>query len=814
MRVCSSKVVIIQSIFVRMKKALGLFLLLIPAWAFCQSTQISGTVIDSVNGQVLPFVNILINEKPVGTTSDIDGRFTVQPDEPVNSLTFSYVGYKKLKLEGNALKEKPLTVRLSSEGVEMQDVVVLPGENPAHRMIKNATTNRKKNNPEQLPSFSYTSYNKMYFTADKPEDMPQQDSSDMRMVQFFQKQHLFLSETISERIYKSGKSNEKVLATRVSGLKDPTFSVMATEFQSFSFYNDYFTLGDKNYLNPISGGSTNKYFFLLEDTIYSGADSIFVISYRPKKGKNFDGLEGLLYITTDGWAVQNVTAKAVDADNVSLNIQQKYKKIEGQWFPVQLNTDMVLNTINVNNYHVKGIGRAYLRDIRINPRLKNNQFSQVELEIMPDATTKSEEFWNQYRYNELSEKDKTTYQVVDSIGKEANLDRKVKVLTALSTGRYPIGPLDIDLKRLLSVNSFETLRLGLGAHTNDKLSRVFVLGGWWGYGFKDKAAKYGGDVRLNLHRNSELALMAEYQKEIPEAGRPVLLQDRKPTTQELYRRYYLGRRDDLQEWCFSIQWRMLKYLKLQVGLAEQAIGITDNYLYGVDANGVFAGVNQFNFTEAFVGLRYAFREKIVRTKDVDYSVGTKFPVIWITARQGLNNLWNGTYKYYKVDAKLEYRFIIRNLGTQNWQVTAGWVSDDVPYSKLYKGRGDYQDRLPAASQNTFETMGINEFIANKYITLYHTHNFGTLLFKTKKLEPSFVLVNNIGFGWLGQPNLHHNVPVRSFQHGFFETGLRIDNILKVNFSGLGAGVFYRYGGYQKPELKDNVAAKLTLTFVL
>lgn len=783
-------------------------------WALPQSYQISGTVVDSTSSQALPFVNIIVNEKPIGTTSDIDGRFTIQHNKAITSLTFSYVGYKTLKLEGNALAEEPLVAKLSSSGVEMRDVIVLPGENPAHRMIENATNNRKKNNPEQLPSFSYTSYNKMYFTADRPDGLPLQDSSDMRVVKFFEKQHLFLSETVSERIYKSGKSNEKVLASRVSGLKDPTFSVLATEFQSFSFYNDYFTLGDKNYLNPISKGSTDKYFFLLEDTIYSGADSIFVISYRPRKGKNFDGLEGLSYITTDNWAVQNVTAKAVDADNVSLNIQQKYEKIEGHWFPVQLNTDMVLNVVNVNNYHVKGIGRAYLSDIKINPELKNNQFSQVELEIMPDASNMSEEFWSQYRLSELSKKDKETYRVIDSIGKEANLDRKVKVFTALSTGKYPIGPIDIDLRRILSVNDFEAVRLGAGAHTNDKFSRIFTIGGWWGYGFKDKAAKYGGDAKLKLHRNSELALLAEYQKEIPEAGRPELLLDRKPTTQELYRKYYLGRRDGLQEWKFSIQWRILKYLKLQVGLAEQAISITDNYLYGVSAGGIFVGINQFNFTEAFVGLRYAFREKIVRTKDADYSSGTKFPVLWVTASKGLTNVCHGAYDYYKIDGKIEYKFIIRNLGTQNWQIAAGWVSDNVPYSKLYKGRGNYQEKLPAASENSFETMGVNEFIANKYVTLYHTHNFGTLLLRTKKFEPSFVLVNNIGFGWLAQPNLHHNVPVRSFQRGFFETGLRIDNILKLNFSGFGAGVFYRYGGYQNPELKDNIAAKLTLTFVL
>lgn len=782
-----------------------------PLMILGQVNEISGVVLDSISGEPLPFVNIIVNQSSYGTTADIDGKFTVQFKAEITSLTFSYVGYKTLILEGNALSKKNMTVRLSSSNISMDEVVVLPGENPAHRIIKNATDNRKKNAPEELPSFSYTSYNKMYFTA---EIDSKDDSASVELKDFFSQQHLFLSESVSERKYRSpGMNNEKVIASRVSGFKDPTFSVLATEFQSFSFYNDYFTLGDKNYLNPISKGSTNKYFFLLEDTLYKGADTTFVISYQSKKGKNFDALEGLIYITTDGWAIQNVTAKAVDAKNVSLSIQQQYEKVEGQWFPVQLNTDMVLKTLDLNGSHIKGVGRAYLEDIKINPELKRNEFSQVELEILPDATNKSEEFWDNYRHDTLTFKDKKTYHVIDSIGKEAKLDQKIKVFTSLSTGKYPIGKFDIDLKRILAFNTYESVRLGFGVHTNDRLSRFFAVGGWLGYGFKDKGLKYGGDVQFNLHRNSELAIKVAYSLDIPEAGRPVLAMDRKLNIQEVYRNYHLGRRDLMEELRFSIGWRMLKYLKVETGLVRQNVEVTDDYFYGFQSENVTASFTQFNFTEAFVGLRYAFREKILRTKDTDISYGTKFPVLWVTASKGLTNVWGGAYDYIKIDGKLEHSFIIRNLGVETYQLSAGYVNTAVPYTKLYKGKGN-QQKIPVASANAFETMGVNEFLADRYITFFHTHNFGSLLLKTEKFSPTFILVNNIGFGWLSNSENHFNVSNRSFDRGYFETGLRIDNILKLNFSGFGAGVFYRYGGYQNPELKDNLAVKFSMTFVL
>ena len=45
-------------------------------------------------------------------------------------------------------------------------------------------------------------------------------------------------------------------------------------------------------------------------------------------------------------------------------------------------------------------------------------------------------------------------------------------------------------------NGYEGVRLGGGLRTNAKLSRFFSVGGYGAYGFKDRMAKYGGDLRV------------------------------------------------------------------------------------------------------------------------------------------------------------------------------------------------------------------------------------------------------------------------------------------------------------------------------
>lgn len=55
--------------------------------------EISGSVTDSETGDPLIGVNILIVGSAAGTTTDIDGRYSIQLDEKATSLQYSYTGY-------------------------------------------------------------------------------------------------------------------------------------------------------------------------------------------------------------------------------------------------------------------------------------------------------------------------------------------------------------------------------------------------------------------------------------------------------------------------------------------------------------------------------------------------------------------------------------------------------------------------------------------------------------------------------------------------------------------------------------------------
>ena len=69
------------------------------------------------------------------------------------------------------------------------------------------------------------------------------------------------------------------------------------------------------------------------------------------------------------------------------------------------------------------------------------------------------------------------------------------------------------------------------------------------------------------------------------------------------------------------------------------------------------------------------------------------------------------------------------------------------------------------------------------------------------------------YGTLSNKNDHFNIPIKTLEKGYFESGILINSIFRqLDFIGYGFGVFYRYGDYAFDNHTDNLAYKLTLTF--
>ena len=628
---CHNQHSVFESMFKRI--ILALFGLICSWNVQAQSWKITGKVVDDESNAPLPFVNISVVGQAYGVSSDLDGDFELEITEEEVVLEFSYISYENQKIIFQRSQQDYHLIRLKEKSDELEEVVVFPGINPAHRIVKNAVNHRAQNNPENLSSFSYDTYGKFIVTVNtdsvdpsidtvykqtEQDSVAELDSTNYELHRFFSKQHLLFMETVTQRNYIKGKrDNEEVIASHISGFKNPLFSLINTEMQSFSFYDDYISIAGSELLNPITPSSTSRYFFLLRDTLYNTPnDTVFVISFRPKPNYGFEPMQGVLYINSSNWAIQNVIARPVEMEGIMIEIEQRYKRYnERTWFPEQLNAKIILGDVSVNNAVPTANMRTYLRNVKIGVDIKPKNISRAVVSIADDASDNAEELLDLYRKDSLDERELRTYEFMDSLGEAENFERGLNILITLSQGRVPLGPVDLILDRMIISNRYEGFRPGLEARTNHRFSKWLQFGAYAGYGFRDYDWKYDLYTNITLNRHSNLKLIAGHKLDVIEAARQEFIQTPyRGLWQNSYRQFFVNQMDQIRRNYTGFTWDPSGQLGFKVMLhQEQRTFLKD---YNFIPQGKPSGLgNRFNITEGVFSLRYAPNEEYVEAPE-------------------------------------------------------------------------------------------------------------------------------------------------------------------------------------------------------
>lgn len=780
------------------------------------------TVVDSANGEPVPFAAIINSGNFLIGSTDLDGR-TKLPLKAGDSYLVKSTSYKTLRF---VVSSEKLTLQLAPESYLLQDVVILPGINPAHRLIEQAVANRDRNNPKKSCRHCYNAYNKLVFLADEDslnkeaKNHKPNDTSFNEMKKFFDEQYLFMTESLTERFFDPpSKGSEKIIANRVSGFQNPIFSILATELQSFGYYEDYISLLGIKYLNPISKGSTSKYLFLLKDTTYEGADTIYSISFEPRKGKSFKGLKGILKVHTKFFALQNFKAQpALNEGGFIIHINQLYEYIKNQqWFPVQLNAKLFLPpTISVNGVYMSGNNNGYITNIRLGEECKVAKTDEIELEVAETGRDTSIERLNRILNRELTQKEKNTYQLIDSIGDKENFDKRFNKFAQLATGKIPVGFINIDLNRLLGYNHYEGFRVGLGISTNYKISKRHVLSGYGAYGFKDKAFKYGGDLKLLLYPRKQTLVQFSYRNDITEAAAPADFNEPiaflSPVTA---RNLYLRKFDANERWKGELGSRLLKHFHLSAFYVVQSRKPLFDYSYSyISGEGIYFSPETYFLNETGGVLRFAFREKFVLAGNSLISKGTKFPVLHLKYTQSINQALHSDFTYSRIDLKAEKAFLIRNFGKFTMIAQAGKIDGKVPYSLVSSFIPSFA-QFELSVPNSFEAMRMNEFAAKEYLMVFLSHNFLSNLFYQMKSKPQLELFSSFALGreGLSDDEMHNGISFISPEKGYYESGIRIHSLIRSKFSAIGITLGYRYGPYSMNKFTDNAVIKFTTGIV-
>jgi len=268
------------------------------------------------------------------------------------------------------------------------------------------------------------------------------------------------------------------------------------------------------------------------------------------------------------------------------------------------------------------------------------------------------------------------------------------------------------------------------------------------------------------------------------------------------------------------EFRTLRYLKVYTFANQEKVEVTNAYYYKQQIDGgAVVNDQDYIFSNVGVELRYAFKEKVIKTLGTTFATPTTYPIVYGKIEQG-TSLFDGEYQYTRYTVKAEKKFYIKNFGRLGFSIETGLIEGDVPQHKLNSSIGTNNSFdlsllgkfLNVSSENVFETMLPYEFFSSKYIHFHFRHSFGSLLFSLKKFKPELVLTSSVGFGTLSNAEAHDGVEFKTMEKGYYESGILLRNLVHINTTTAGIGFFFRYGPYSLPVENQNFTIKASIGF--
>jgi hypothetical protein len=777
---------------------------------------LKGKVLHHKTDEPIPFAHVYWSgHESQGVVTDILGEFQLKLQSASDTLVVSHVGFSKLKLAKSQLRTDG-RIFMEPKQVELKEFLFLAGENPAFPILRKAIANKKINDPSNLRSYRYESYDKMIFTVDGISD------DGIRRTRFdtlFDGGHLLVSESLSEVTYrKPGRRHEKVKASQISGLESLMTALVSSTIQPFSFYEDYLTVLDIPYLHPLTIDGFRKYDYFLEDSVQSNGTISYVISFQPQESKGYLLGTGFMTISMHRYALENMVFSTTNnQSNLQFELQQKNRWDGDHWFPEQINSIYLFKNFDINGSPMKLVSQNFISDVRLNEPIPLKEIPRVGLiyDIQNERYPMV-----QFRRDSLTVAEMRAFSRFEEM--DANNLRRarnaVRVFSQLLTGRVSIGKVDVLSNHLFRINQYEGLALGMGLATNQQFSRYLEIDGYLRYGFRDKDWKYGIGSSLLFNDVQESRLRFSYSQDIAEIGINPFVRTRTfATSSDLFRAFLAQKMDAVER--YSIEFSQLTLHRWRLGLTasnESRVPLWTSNLEMPEFERMF---QSFQATEVGLNLRYLAKEQTSKVGRQIIPGPIGYPVFNFHASRAIPDVLNGTADFWRLAFKTQHQW---RKGVSTHQLNVEGMSvwgADVPISYFNTGFGiqpqerSFSISLPAY----FQTMRIYEFFSDRAIYANYSYLTGPLFqydLATMSIAPQLNLVQGFAIGSVNHAFGGEPFPFRTMEQGYWESGVELQNLIKYRsgfgFQGIGIGAYYRWGAYANPTFQENLFVNLSL----
>ncbi len=791
-------------------------------------TTVIGQVTDASTGETLPFVDVYFAGTTVGTNTDVDGKYRLQTQWGSEYVVASYLGYQSdtIKIIPGKRNTK-VDFKLGEGTYTLQTVEVKVKKrryknknNPAVQLIRNVLANRDKNRVKGLDYYQYEKYEKLELDINNITDEFRQ-SKTFRKLQFIfnyvdtstinGKPYLpiYFREIISDIYYRGADKNEKEYqkAIKFTGLEEylneqTISSLMDRLYMDIDIYDNTINLMGQNFSSPISPLAPQIYKYYILDTLEYAGRQVYNLAFLPRNNLDF-AFKGNMYITFDDkYTVLKVDMGIDNRINLNfvrdLKIVHEFEQVDSAWV---LKKDELIVDYGAGNKGTGFFGRRTIerRNHIINQKIPDEKFAPAEkIFVLRDAKDKEEDYWDQERFESLSENEKGVYHMIDTLQTVPAFKRTLNIIKLLLTGYLTAKGLDIGpIGAFYSFNDVEGFRLRFGGQTNINFSKKIRLEGFGAYGFRDKKYKYSAGVTYSFNRdyeeNPKHFIKASIQQETGFPGQQLRFVNED--------NFFLSfKRGPIDKMLFYNTYR-IEYLKetktpFDFGLRFESRKTRPygSLRFRQLQDDVLISVPFIRTTELSFNLRYAPNEQFWQGYTYRVPLFNKYPIFNFNYTAGLKGLLGGQYNYHHLYASIFKRFNLNILGQSNVLLESGkYFGEGLPFIGLH---------LPNANQTfayqiySYNLMNFLEFVSDEYVSLNVQHFFQGFFFNKiplfKRLKFREILTFKMLYGRLTDINNPDSnfesflLPTTEGQASTFtleskpymEGGIGISNILK------------------------------------
>lgn len=741
---------------------LTVFVFLFTFQASAQRTVISGAITNVKDRTPIPYVTVLFKGTKIMARTDINGKYEISTTESYTQLQVEYVGFKTRVFPVVAGQAQILNIKLQEESQNLNEVTISSSKNapyknkgnPAVELIRKVIEHKPMNRLESANEVQYQQYDWMQFSLSNLSEkfknkklfrkyqflFDQQDSSEIGGKNILP---IYLRERFSQNYYRKNPEKKKVIMLADkhvnfdNGLVDNNAigNYFERMYADVNIYDNNIVFTNSQFLSPIADGAPTFYKFFITDTIKTAKPNLIELSFVPRN-KNALLFEGKIYITMDGkYAVQNAllkTAKDVNinfvrAMEVKLNFEQDSL---GKFYlsKSHLLVDFGLGSDGGRGF--KGERTVVIKDYKTNVVQPDAIYKGESLVVVPEAESRSDQFWANNRLDTLAKEKIKIYHNMDSLGQMKSFKRLMDVASILFIGYKKYGKTEVGpIYSFYSFNSLEGFRLRFGGRTTTDFSKRFYFDTYAAYGFKDEKMKGYLSAAYAFNNKSiytfpQSFIRASFQRDVDIPGdgaKNIIPEDnfvasfkRGESNQFLYSDYY--RVNYMQEYSnhFSFNLGFKKWAQTPAGSL-----IFANY---VDNKAVLT--DQVISSELSLDLRYAPFEKFYQGKTFRERIIEKYPVFNLNYSRGIKGLFGGQYNYHNIMGSIDKRFYLSQFGRSDVRLEGGYIAGKVPFPLLdiHRANQSYSYQIYA-----YNLMNFMEFVSDHYVSLNIDHNFNGLI---------------------------------------------------------------------------------------